>query len=146
MTALNTYITFKGNCQAAFEFYKNVFGGKFIVITYFRDMPNDQSCQLKDEDNDKVMHVSLPISESSILMGSDVIDEATNGFIQGNNFSVSINADSKNDADRLFTELSIQGNASMPMQKTFWGSYFGMLTDQFGIQWMVSFDESQGNH
>ena len=142
MTTLNTYLTFNGNCQQAFDFYKNVFGGEFVVISYFKDMPDDPNCQLKDEDKEKVMHVSLPIDDNCTLMGSDTIDEQAKDFIQGNNFSISINADSKDDADSLFAALEKNGNVIMPMDNTFWESYFGMLTDQFGIQWMISFDQT----
>jgi len=75
-------------------------------------------------------------------MGSDTIAEQSKELVQGNNFSISINADSKSDADCLFIALSKNGNVIMPMDDTFWNSYFGMLTDQFGIQWMVSFDQT----
>jgi PhnB protein len=89
------------------------------------------------------MHVSLPISKESIIMGSDTGGEWAAAYKEGNNFSISITADSKDEADRIFNALSKGGKVTMPMQSTFWGSYFGTLADQFNINWMMSFDESQ---
>ena len=142
MTTLNIYLTFNGNCLQAFNFYQSIFGGDFAAISYFKDMPDDLDFKISDADKDKVMHVSLSIGGASVLMGSDTCGDMTNDFNQGNNFSVSINTDSQADADHLFNELSTGGQITMPMNKTFWGSYFGMLSDQFGVQWMVSFDDS----
>jgi len=141
MTTINTYLTFNGNCEEAFLFYKSVFGGEYSHIAKFDEMPEDPKCPISEEDKDKVMHVSLPISKETVLMGSDTGGEWAGGFKQGNNFSISIAAESKADADRFFNKLSAGGKVIMPMDKTFWGSYFGMFTDKYGIQWMVSFDE-----
>jgi len=141
MTTVNTYLTFKGNCEEAFNFYKTAFGGDFAFIGRFKDMPQDDpNNQVDKSDLDKIMHISLPIG-NTVLMGSDAGGEWAQKITQGNNFSVSINTDSKKEADRLFNTLSENGQVLMPMDKTFWDSYFGMFTDQFGIQWMVSFDE-----
>lgn len=139
MTTINIYLTFNGNCEDAFNFYKSVFGGNFSHIGRFKDMPENPKYPVAESDKEKVMHVSFPIG-NSVLMGSDTGGEWSTHFNQGNNFSVSINTDSKEEADRLFSELSKGGKVSMPMNKTFWDSYFGMFTDKFGIQWMVSFD------
>ncbi len=143
MTTINTYLTFNGNCEAAFNFYKSVFGEEYNHIGKFKDMPEDPKFPIADEDKEKVMHVSLPIGKQSVLMGSDTGGEWSASFTQGNNFSISIQADSEKDADRFFNDLSVGGKTTMPMNHTFWNSYFGMLTDQFGIQWMVSFDEGK---
>ena len=89
------------------------------------------------------MHVSLPISKETILMGSDTGGEWSAGFKAGNNFSISISADSKEEADRLFNGLSAGGTVTMPLANTFWGDYFGMFNDKFGISWMMSFNENQ---
>jgi len=139
MTRINTYLTFNGNCEEAFNFYKSVFGGEFEFIGRFKDMPDNPEFPVAETDVEKIMHITLPIG-NSVLMGSDTGGEWAKGFKQGNNFSVSINTDTKEEADRLFNELSQNGSVIMPMEKTFWDSYFGMFTDQFGIQWMVSFD------
>lgn len=146
MTTVSTYLTFKGNCETAFDFYKSVFGGEFAYVGRFKDMPEDDpNCVVDDADKNNIMHISLPIG-NTILMGSDAGGGWADKVKEGNNFSVSINTDSKDEADRLFNALSKNGNATMPMNNTFWGSYFGMLTDQFGIQWMVSFDPIPQDH
>jgi len=142
MTTINTYLNFNGNCEEAFNFYKSVFGGEFAHIGKFKDMPEDPKFPVAESDKEKVMHVSFPISKETMLMGSDTGGEWAAHYKQGNNFSISINTDSKTEADRLFDKLSQDGHIIMPMNKTFWDSYFGMFSDKFGIQWMVSFDEA----
>ena len=142
MTTVNTYLTFNGNCETAFNFYKAAFGGEFEMVSKFKDMPPDPNFEISDEEKEKIMHVSLPIG-NTVLMGSDTGGEWAKGYKAGNNFSVSINTGSKEEAERLFNALSENGHIIMPMDKTFWGSYFGMFTDQFGIQWMVSFSEEK---
>ncbi len=140
---INPYLTFNGNCEDAFNFYKSVFGGSFPYIGRFGEMPPMDGMPVPDSEKNKIMHVSLPIGNNSILMGSDSSDAFGHANVQGNNFSISINATSQNEADKLYSGLSNGGKQTMPMNKTFWGSYFGMLEDQFGIQWMVSYDEGQ---
>jgi len=143
MTTVNAYLTFNGNCEEAFNFYKSVFGGEFPYLGRFKDMPADEANKMTGEDGERIMHVSLPISKETMLMGSDTGGEWASNYSQGNNFSISINTGSKADADRLFNGLSAGGTVTMPMNKTFWGDYFGMFTDKFGISWMVSFNEAQ---
>jgi PhnB protein len=143
MATVNAYLTFNGNCEEAFLFYKSVFGGEFPYLGRFKDMPQDDANKMDPEMGEKIMHVSLPISKETILMGSDTGGEWAASFKQGNNFSISITASSKEEADRLFQGLSAGGNVTMPMDSTFWGDYFGMWQDKFGINWMMSFDEKQ---
>jgi PhnB protein len=146
MTTVNVYLTFNGNCEEAFNFYKSVFGGEFPYIGRYKDMPPQDGHKMDNMDNkdaEKIMHVSLPISKETVLMGSDTGGEWASGFLQGNNFSISINTDAKKEADRLFDGLSAGGQVTMPMNNTFWGDYFGMFTDKFGINWMISFHEPQ---
>lgn len=143
MTTVNVYLTFNGNCLEAFHFYQSVFGGEFPYVGKFSDMPPQEGMPpMSTEDADKIMHISLPISAETMLMGSDTGGEWSTSFTQGNNFSISVSTDSQQEADRIYAGLSRGGKATMPMSKTFWGSYFGMLTDKFGINWMISFDES----
>jgi PhnB protein len=144
MATVNIYMTFNGNCLEAFNFYKSVFGGEFPYVGKFKDMPPQEGMKaMSVEDGEKIMHISLPISKETTLMGSDTGGEWASNFLQGNNFSVSVNTDSREEADKLFNGLSAGGHATMPMNQTFWSSYFGMLTDRYGINWMVSFDERQ---
>ncbi len=141
MPIINVYLTFNGDCEEAFNFYRDVFEVEFDMINRFKDMPPQNGTKISDEDAEKIMHVSLPISKETVLMGCDVGGEWAKDFIQGNNFSISIEADTKKDADRYFDLLVEDGEEIMPMDTTFWGSYFGMLTDQFGVNWMISFAE-----
>lgn len=142
MATTNTYLNFNGNCEEAFNFYKSVFGGEFNYIGRFGEMPESDDYKVSEADKNKIMHVSLPIG-SSILMGSDCGGDWAPVFKQGNNFSVSVTADSKEEANKLFNALSNGGQITMPLESTFWGDYFGMLTDKFGINWMMSFNEQQ---
>jgi PhnB protein len=143
MTTTNIYLFFDGNCEEAFKFYQSVFGGEIPYMGRYKDMPASEGNKMNPADAEKIMHVSLPISKETMLMGSDAGGEWASTYSPGNNFSVSINTDSKGEADRLFNGLSSGGKVGMPMNKTFWGDYFGMLTDKFGINWMISFNEAR---
>lgn len=130
---VSTYLTFDGNCREAFEFYRDVFGSEFEMLSTFGESPDDMG--IAEERKDDVMHVSMRIG-TSILMGSD---SAPGGppLAVGNNFSLSVDAESREHADALIARLSEGGAVTMPMDETFWGAYFGMCTDRFGINWMV---------
>jgi len=140
MPKINPYITFNRNCEEAFNFYRSIFGGEFIYIGRFKDMPANPDFPMPDEDKDLIMHVSLPISKDTELMGSDTSASFGKIPVSGNNFSLSIHTDSIEETERIFARLSEDGNVFMPLEKTFWGSYFGNLTDKFGIQWMVNYE------
>lgn len=142
MATTNIYLNFNGNCEEAFNFYKSVFGGEFDHIGRFSEMPKSDEYSISEADKNKIMHVSLPIG-NSILMGSDVGGDWAPTFKQGNNFSVSVTAESKEEADKIFAALGEGGKVTMALMSTFWGDYFGMLTDRFGINWMMSFSEEQ---
>lgn len=144
MTKVNPYLNFLGNCEEAFDFYKSIFGGEFTYVGRFSEMPPDPNYTMPEEDKNKIMHMSLPISDETILMGSDSVGEWAPKTVIGNNISLSITAGSTEDADRFFNGLSKGGNVTMPMNKTFWGDYFGMCTDKFGINWMIGFNENAG--
>ena len=141
MAQINPYLTFNGNCEEAFNFYKSVFGGEFPYIGRFKDMPSETP--LPENVGNLIMHVTLPISSETILMGSDS-NEALGQVAQaGTNVSISINTDSEDEATKLFNGLSAGGKVTMPLEKTFWGAFFGMFTDKFGIHWMVNYDYEQ---
>jgi len=143
MAAINPYLMFNGTCEEAFLFYKSVFGGEFPYIGKYKDAPAEEGEVLSEEALNRIMHVSLPIG-NTILMGSDSHPRYGDvGF--GDNFSISINTESPEEADRIFNGLSAGGKVEMPMNKTFWGAYFGMFKDKFGVNWMVNFDENEGN-
>lgn len=144
MAAINPYLTFDGNCEAAFNFYKSVFGGEFPYVGRFNEMPPAEGCPPPpEEEGNKIMHISLPISKETILMGSDTSEAFGHKHVPGNNFSISINAESEEEATKVFNSLSEGGQVTMPLDKTFWGAYFGMFVDKFGIQWMVNYDYNQ---
>ena len=142
MATVNAYLTFNGNCEEAFDFYKANFGGEFSFIGRFKDMPPQEGmAPMPAEAGEKIMHVCLPISTETMLMGSDTGGEWASNFKAGNNISISIHATTKDEADKLFNGLSDGGQQTMPMSQTFWGDYFGMLVDKFGVNWMISFNE-----
>ena len=143
MATVNIYLTFNGNCEEAFKFYQSVFGGQIPYMGRFKDMPPGEDSKLNPGEENRIMHVSLPISKETMLMGSDTGGEWATGYSQGNNFSISITAVSKEEAEKLFNGLSAGGKVTMPLSKTFWSECFGMLTDKFGINWMMSFDEGK---
>ena len=142
MASVNPYINFKGNCEEAFNYYKSVFGGEFTTKDRFSDMPPQEGMELSEADMNKIMHVSLPISKETMLMGSDVGGEWAKGIVVGTNITISITADSRDQADHFFKSLSEGGKVNMPMDLTFWGSYFGMCTDKFDINWMIGFGQA----
>lgn len=142
MATISTYLNFNGNCEEAFNFYKTVFGTEFTFIGRFKEMPESDDLSIPDTDKNKIMHVSLPIG-SSILMGSDVGGDWASSFQQGNNFSVQIVANSRAEADTIFQALAEGGEVNTPLHDSFWGDYFGMLKDKFGIAWMMRFSEQQ---
>lgn len=139
MGMLHVYLTFDGNCEEAFLFYKDVFGGEFSHVGKFHEIPSDEF-QVSEADRNRIMHITLPYGDS-IIMGSDITSDMSAQFKQGNNFSVSLTTDSKAEADRVFAALGEGGQVTMPMGDVFWGDYFGMVTDKFGIAWMIAFKE-----
>ncbi|WP_439881052.1 VOC family protein [Pontibacter sp. MBLB2868] len=141
MATISPYLTFKGNCEEAFNFYRSVFGGDFPYVGRFKDMPSETP--IPEAEGNKIMHISLPISKETVLMGSDSSEAFGHATVIGNNFSISINAESEEEATKLFNGLSEGGKVTMPLNKTFWGALFGMFTDKYDIQWMVNFDYEQ---
>ena len=135
---INPYLSFKGNCEEAFLFYQSVFGGEFPYVGRFKDMPSDTP--LDEEISNKIMHIVLPISKETILKGSDTLDNCGTTVQFGNNVAIAINAESEEEAIRVFNGLSEGGTVTMPLEKTFWGALFGMFTDAFGIHWMINYD------
>ncbi len=137
MPSINPYLNFPGNTEDAFNFYKSVFGGEFAGgIMRYEGTPDGK--KLSAEEKQKVMHVGLPIG-GSMLMGTDTLESMGQKVVEGNNIHLSFQADNKEEADNIFNKLSKGGNIIMPMQDMFWGDYFGMLKDKFGIQWMVNY-------
>ena len=140
MAKTNIYLTFNGNAEEAFNFYKSVFGGEFPMIQRFKEGPEKdrEMGKMKDEEGEKLIHVSLPISKETSLMASDS-PESMGKVKFGNNFSIYVEAQSKEEAEKIFMGLSAGGKIKMPRADTFWGACYGMLEDKFGIGWMVGY-------
>ncbi len=139
MASINPYIHFNGNAEEAFTFYKSVFGGEFATVVRFKDMSFEGAPNFEKE-AEKIMHIVLPIGKNSMLMGSDTPEQMGKHSEVETRSKISINAESKEEADKIFNGLSKGAQVEMPIQESPWGSYFGMLRDQFGIEWMVDFD------
>lgn len=138
MALINPHINFNGNAEEAFGFYKSVFGGDFAMVMRFKDMPMGDH-PISEEEADKIMHIALPIGQN-ILMGNDVPQFMGKVNEMENRSKISISAETKEEADRLFNGLSAGGSVEMPISDSPWGSYFGMFRDKYGIEWMVDYD------
>lgn len=137
------YLNFIDNCEAAFHFYRSVFNSEFIWVSKFKDMPPSEDYPLAEKDREKLIHISMPIMDNMILMGSDLPESMERQFVAGNNFSISLNSNDKPELERLFTALSEGGNVIMPANKTFWSEYYGLVIDKFGIAWQVNMEQEQ---
>ncbi len=141
MASTNIYLNFKDQTEAAFNFYKSVFGGEFEGdgISRFGEVPSEANTMpLAEDDKNLVMHVSLPILGGVRLMGTDAPESMGFKVVMGNNVYISLETDTRTDTDRLFTLLSAGGKVDMAPQEMFWGDYFGSCVDKFGVQWMFN--------
>jgi PhnB protein len=140
MASINPYIHFNGNAEEAFTFYKSVFGGEFARVARFKDLASTQH-PISEKEQNKIMHIALPIGKSSVLMGSDTPEFMGRHNENENRSKISVIADSKEEADKIFNGLSAGGNVEMPIGDSPWGSYFGMFRDKYGIEWMIDFSK-----
>jgi PhnB protein len=139
MAKVSTYLNFPRTTEAAFNFYKTIFGTEFSApIARFSDVPAqpDQS-PISEADKNLVMHVALPILGGHVLMGTDALD-SMGSLRQGDNMYINLEPDTRTETNRLFKLLSDGGKVEMPLTEMFWGDYFGSLRDKFGIQWMFN--------
>ncbi len=143
MSTTSIYLNFARETEAAFNFYKGVFGTDFIGdVARMGDVPTQEGQPpLADEDKSLVMHVALPILGGLVLMGTDAPGSMGFKLNQGNNVYINLQPDTRKEADELFAKLSEDGKVEMPLQVMFWGDYFGSLVDKFGVQWMVNCSE-----
>lgn len=137
MAHINPHINFNGNAEEAFHFYKSVFGGEFEMLMRFKDLASPEYPVAENEEN-KIMHIALPIG-NSMLMANDVPESMGRTNENENRSKISISAESKDEADKLFSGLSAGGQIEFPMGDSPWGSYFGCFRDKYGIEWMVNF-------
>ena len=141
MQNIDIYLHFNGNSEQAFLFYKSIFGGEFMAAQRYKDVPGGD--KMAAEDQEKMIHISLKITPHTSLMASDNVASNQGSLREGNNFHICIQAGNEKEADKLFGALSKDGKIEMPMNKTFWGAYFGMCEDKFGILWMINFTYPQ---
>ncbi len=134
----NIYLNFAGNTEEAFNFYKSVFGTEFRSVVRFKDMQMPGAAVPKGAE-DRIAHIALPLDGQDMLLGSDSVESMVPRLVVGNNFSIMLQPDSKERAEGLFAALSAGGSVQMAMADQPWGDYYGMLTDRFGIQWMVDY-------
>jgi len=133
---LVAYVSFNGNTEEAFNFYKSALEGNITNVQRFGDSPDGG--QMADADKEKIMHIALEAPAGIRLIGNDHLEFMGGPSMAGNNFSLSLHPDSKEVADKLFANLSAGGTVTVPMSKAPWGDYFGMFTDKFGIKWMIN--------
>jgi PhnB protein len=139
MPSVSIYLNFAGNAEEAFNLYKKAFGTDFSTpIMRMKDMPpNPQAPKLSEADGNKVMHVALPILGGTQLMATDILESMGQKLVEGNNVTISLNPDTKEEADKLYAALSQGGADGVAPHDEFWG-YWGTVKDRFGIRWMFN--------
>lgn len=140
MARVSTYLNFPRETEAAFLFYKSVFGGEFMgEINRFSSVPPQPGQPpMAEADKNLVMHVALPILGGHVLMGTDAPETMGFKVTPGNNMYINLEPDTRAETDRLFAALSAGGKVDMPLQEMFWGDYFGSCSDKYGVQWMFN--------
>jgi PhnB protein len=139
MALINPHINFNGNAEEAFTFYRSVFGGEFAKIIRFKDLASDEF-KVPEKEENKIMHIALPIGKSNMLMANDVPEIMGRTNENENRSKIVINTASKEEADKLFNGLSVGGQIEGPIGDAPWGTYFGCFRDKYGIEWIVVFD------
>lgn len=135
MLAANFDLAFNGNCETAFMFYKSVFGGEFDFVGRYKDIPG---AAIPESEKEKIMHISLPLTQTVILMGADASEAFGREVSFGNSITITLCVESKEEAHRIYKELSEGGKINMPLEKTFWAELYGQFTDKFGINWAIN--------
>jgi len=139
MASVAIYLNFNGNTEEAFNQYKKVFGTEFSTpLMRMGDMPPHPGAPaLSDSDKTKVMHVALPILGGTQIMGTDMLESMGQKLVEGNNVTISLNPDTKEEADELYKGLSVGATDAVPPHDEFWG-YWGTCKDRFGVRWMFN--------
>jgi PhnB protein len=143
---IHPYLNFDNKTEEAFRFYEKALGGKLTEIHRFGSMPTQDGFELTAEQKALVMHVGLALPDGQMIMASDTLAGMGPGRVEGNNISISVHPDSRQEADRVFNALAQGGTITMPIADQFWGDYFGSLTDRFGINWMVNYSDPAARH
>jgi PhnB protein len=143
---VHCYLNFEGTTEEAFRFYEKILGGKLTEIYRFGAMPQEGGFELTPEQKNMVMHVALQLPDGQMIMGSDMLPGMGPKRVEGNNFSISVHPDSRQEADRIFNALAEGGAITMPIADQFWGDYFGSVADRFGMNWMVNYTDPSKRH
>lgn len=140
MARVSTYLNFTRETEAAFTFYKEVFGTEFVApIARMGEVPlQEGQPPISEEDKNLVLNAQLPILGGHTLMGTDAPESMGFTLNQGNNVYICLDPDTRAEADRLFGALSEGGTVEMALAEQFWGDYFGSLVDKFGVRWMIN--------
>jgi PhnB protein len=141
MKAVNPYLNLPGTAEEAFTFYRSVFGGEFSGLVRFRDLP-DNRMGVSEADLDKIANIALPLGANTVLMATDVVDAFPQELRRGNDHYITLEPDTKEEAESLFQALSSGGTVGMPLSQTEWAELFGEFTDRFGVQWMINYEGS----
>ena len=141
MGKVSIYLNFEGNAEEAFHYYKSVFNTEFASpIMKMGDLPpQDGMPSLPDHEKSRVMHVSLPIMDGTLLMGTDILESMGHKKRENNCMTISLEIDTKEEADKLYSALSINGTNLQEMADQFWGAYWGCCKDRFGVSWMFNY-------
>lgn len=142
MATTNPWINFNGNAEEAFTFYKSVFGGDFAKVVRFKDIASTEFPVPEKEEN-KIMYIALPIGRNTMLIANDVPEVLGRVNENENRSKILVTAESKEEADRIFSGLSSGGEIEGPMGDSPWGSYAGMFRDKYGIEWIIEFSSAQ---
>ena len=138
MRKITPYLHFMGNTEEAMVFYKTVLGGDFTIFQRFKDVPGAE--KMAPHEQEKIIHISLDLGNGITIMATDSLESMGQTVVFGNNFHICLHTDSEGETDRIFHALSDKGRVEMPLNKTFFGSYFGIVMDKFGIQWMINYE------
>ena len=139
MRTINPWINFNGNAEEAFTFYKSVFGGEFTKVVRFGDLVSDEF-QVPESEANKLMYIALPIGKHNRLIANDVPEFMGRVSENENRSKIMVNAESKEEADHVFSGLSAGGDVEDPIGDSPWGTYASMFRDKYGIEWIVEFD------
>ena len=136
MIEVSPFLSFNGDCESAFNFYKSIFGGEFEFIYRYKDVPSESSVPASEQE--KILHVSLPLMKNVNLMGADVLNVTERKVENANFVTIGLRTNNEEETLRIFEALSEGGNITSPLQKAFFADFFGSVTDKFGINWSIN--------
>ncbi|MFV0536028.1 MAG: VOC family protein [Dysgonomonas sp.] len=136
LAAVNPYLSFNGNCETAFKFYKSVFGGEFDEVHRYKDIPGED---IPESEKEKIMHMSLQLSEHVLLMGADSSEAFGQVTKFGDNITITLCTLDEEQTKHIYSTLSEGGKISMPLEKTFWADLYAQFSDKFGVYWALNY-------